>query len=53
MRRLALLLTGGAVWLFLAAIPVLADGGPHISTINSGTAGINRSEEHTSELQSH
>jgi predicted CXXCH cytochrome family protein len=40
-RRLALLLTGGAVWLFLAAIPVLADGGPHISTINSGTAGIN------------
>jgi predicted CXXCH cytochrome family protein len=39
-RRLALLLTGGAVWLFLAAVPVLADGGPHISSVNSGTGGL-------------
>jgi predicted CXXCH cytochrome family protein len=39
-RRLALLFAGGAVWLFLAAIPVLADGGPHVAAINSGSAGI-------------
>jgi len=38
---LALLFAGGAVWLFLAAIPVFADGGPHVSTINNGTGGIN------------
>jgi predicted CXXCH cytochrome family protein len=36
-RRVALLFAGGAVWLFLAAIPVLADGGPHVASINSGT----------------
>ena len=36
MRRLALLAVGGAVWLFLAAIPVFADGGPHVASINSG-----------------
>ncbi len=41
MRRLALLFAGGAVWLFLAAIPVFADGGPHIASVNSGTAGLN------------
>lgn len=41
MRRLTLLLAGGAVWLLLAAIPVLADNGPHIQALNSGTAGIN------------
>ena len=41
MRRLTLLLAGGAVWLFLAAVPVLADGGPHIASLNSGTTGIN------------
>jgi predicted CXXCH cytochrome family protein len=40
-RRLALLLVGGAIWLFLAAIPALADGGPHVSTINNGSLGIN------------
>ena len=40
MRRLALLIVGGALWLFLAAIPALADGGPHVSTINNGTLGI-------------
>ena len=41
MRRLTLLLAGGAVWLFLAAIPVLADNGPHVKDINNGSAGIN------------
>ena len=41
MRRMALLFAGGAVWLFLAAIPVFADGGPHVASINSGSAGIN------------
>jgi predicted CXXCH cytochrome family protein len=40
-RRLTLLFAGGAVWLFLAAVPVFADGGPHIASLNSGTAGIN------------
>ena len=40
MRRLALLVAGGAVWLFLAAIPVFADGGPHVLTVNNGSAGI-------------
>jgi len=35
-RRWALLLVGGAVWLFLAAIPTLADGGPHVAPANSG-----------------
>jgi predicted CXXCH cytochrome family protein len=34
---LALLLVGGAVWLFLAAIPVFADGGPHNMVSNGGT----------------
>lgn len=29
MRRLALLIAGGAVWLLLAAVPALADNGPH------------------------
>jgi predicted CXXCH cytochrome family protein len=37
---LALLLVGGAVWLFLAAIPAFADGGPHISAVNNGSTGI-------------
>ncbi len=41
MRRLALLCAGGAIWLFLAAIPVFADGGPHVSSINNGSGGIN------------
>jgi predicted CXXCH cytochrome family protein len=30
-----------AIWLLLAAIPALADGGPHVSTINNGSLGIN------------
>jgi predicted CXXCH cytochrome family protein len=39
-RRLTLLLAGAALWLFLAAIPALADGGPHVSTVNSGSGGL-------------
>jgi predicted CXXCH cytochrome family protein len=31
----------GATWLFLAAIPALADGGPHVVVINDGSLGIN------------
>lgn len=40
MRRLALLLAGGALWLFIAAIPAFADGGPHIANTNNGTGGL-------------
>lgn len=40
MRRLALLIAGGAIWLVLAAIPVLADGGPHQLAVNNGTSGL-------------
>lgn len=40
MRRWALLLVGGAVWLFLAAIPALADGGPHVASANSGVSTL-------------
>ena len=40
MRRLALLVAGGAVWLFLAAIPALADGGPHVAPANSGVSTL-------------
>jgi predicted CXXCH cytochrome family protein len=40
-RRLALLFAGGAVWLILAALPVLADGGPHVMTTNNGSLGLN------------
>ena len=41
MRRWTLLIAGAALWLFLAAIPALADGGPHVSTVNNGSAGLN------------
>ena len=41
MRRLALLIAGGALWLILAAAPALADGGPHVMTVNNGSLGIN------------
>ncbi|HEX9551155.1 MAG TPA: cytochrome c3 family protein [Candidatus Limnocylindrales bacterium] len=41
MRRLALVLAGGALWLILAAVPALADGGPHVMTVNNGSLGIN------------
>jgi predicted CXXCH cytochrome family protein len=30
----------GALWLILAAIPALADGGPHVKTDNNGSLGI-------------
>ncbi len=40
MRRLALLAVGGALWLFAAAIPALADGGPHIAALNNGSGGL-------------
>ncbi len=40
MKRLALLFTVGALWLLLAAVPVLADGGPHVASINNGSLGI-------------
>jgi predicted CXXCH cytochrome family protein len=33
--------TMAALWLFLAAIPALADGGPHVAVINDGSLGIN------------
>lgn len=39
-RRFLLPFIGGAFWLFLAAIPVFADGGPHVLTVNNGSAGI-------------
>jgi len=39
-RRLTLLLAGAALWLFLAAIPALADGGPHVAATNSGVGGL-------------
>ena len=40
MRRWTLLLAGAALWLFLAAIPALADGGPHVAATNSGVGGL-------------
>ena len=36
-----LLIAAGSLWLFLAAVPAFADGGPHVAAINNGTAGIN------------
>ncbi|TAJ99599.1 MAG: hypothetical protein EPO36_11090 [Chloroflexota bacterium] len=41
MRRLALVIACGALWLILAAVPALADGGPHVMTSNNGSLGIN------------
>jgi predicted CXXCH cytochrome family protein len=35
-RRPALLIAGAMLWLFLAAVPVLADGGVHVADSNSG-----------------
>lgn len=40
MRRWALILAGGAVWLFLLAATASADGGPHIAAVNNGSAGV-------------
>jgi predicted CXXCH cytochrome family protein len=39
-RRLALLVAAGALWLFICAVQVLADGGPHVLTLNNGTSGL-------------
>ena len=39
-RRLMLLLAVGTFWLFLAAIPAFADGGPHVQSKNSGMTGL-------------
>jgi predicted CXXCH cytochrome family protein len=39
-RRWTLLLAGAALWLFLAAIPALADGGPHVAANNSGVSTL-------------
>jgi predicted CXXCH cytochrome family protein len=38
-RRLALFITGGAIWLLLLAIPAMADNGPHVrgQAINAAT----------------
>ena len=40
MRRLTLLLAGAALWLFLAAVPALADGGPHVASVNNGSSSL-------------
>ncbi|HEY5630287.1 MAG TPA: cytochrome c3 family protein, partial [Candidatus Limnocylindrales bacterium] len=37
MRRLGLLLAVAGLWLFLASIPALADGGPHVANTNNGS----------------
>ena len=39
-RRFALLLAGGALWLILAASAAYADGGPHQLAVNNGSAGL-------------
>jgi predicted CXXCH cytochrome family protein len=39
-RKVALLCAIGALWLFLAALPTFADGGPHAMLTNNGTAGL-------------
>jgi len=39
-RRLALLIAAGSLWLFLAAVPALADGGPHVASANSGSTTL-------------
>jgi len=36
-----LLIAAGSLWLFLAAVPVFADGGPHVAANNSGVNGLN------------
>jgi predicted CXXCH cytochrome family protein len=39
-RRWTILLAGAALWLFLAAAPALADGGPHVAAANSGVSTL-------------
>jgi predicted CXXCH cytochrome family protein len=36
-KRLALLAAAGVLWLFVAALPTFADGGPHVMAVNDGT----------------
>ena len=31
-----LLVAAGGLWLFLAAVPAFADGGPHVASMNTG-----------------
>ncbi len=40
MKRWTLLLAGAALWLFLAALPAFADGGPHVASVNNGSGGL-------------
>jgi predicted CXXCH cytochrome family protein len=40
LKKLMLLIAAGSLWLFLAAVPVFADGGPHVAANNSGVNGI-------------
>ncbi|MFN8630574.1 MAG: cytochrome c3 family protein [Chloroflexota bacterium] len=40
-KRFALLVAAGVLWLFVAALPAFADGGPHVMTVNNGTSGMN------------
>ena len=35
-----LLIAAGSLWLFLAAVPALADGGPHVASTNSGVSTL-------------
>jgi predicted CXXCH cytochrome family protein len=39
-KRFALLVAAGVLWLFVAALPTFADGGPHVMTLNNGTGGL-------------
>jgi predicted CXXCH cytochrome family protein len=34
------MVAGGLLWLFIAAAPALADGGPHLSLVNSGSSTL-------------
>jgi predicted CXXCH cytochrome family protein len=35
-----LLIAAGSLWLFLAAVPALADGGPHVASVNNGVSSL-------------
>jgi predicted CXXCH cytochrome family protein len=37
---IALVATAGALWLFMAAVPALADGGPHVAAANAGVSTL-------------
>jgi predicted CXXCH cytochrome family protein len=39
-RRWTLLVAGASLWLFLAAVPALADGGPHVASVNNGSSSL-------------